>query len=356
MIRFLFSIIRFFVPKWLAGDSLRSQQKSLLRLLATSHSERIDPRTLVGNMAAETKGPYRSTLLRLSGWLSAGSSISAALARTPNALSEDETLAIQCAIENDRVDGTFEILLERASEEPPADRPTYSSTIIYLALSSAVLLWVLGLMTFIVPTFEQMFQEFGIALPASMSMLTSFMSRFGSLSFLIVLCILAIGIAFQFGEVRQLFKIGFWKHISPNTPALRSAGILRLLAVPTKNNESIASTLTAAAQFHPESSVRTRLMRVRAMAEDDQTLFTELARQGLIRAREAKELPKIETPSLRAWAMLSLAERKAQLVAGRNRVAANFARHLPVLVLAVFVGWIAVAFIQSLTSLVLPLA
>ncbi|MEL6105652.1 MAG: type II secretion system F family protein [Planctomycetota bacterium] len=348
--------LRFFVPKWLAGDSLRSQQKSLLRLLAISHAEGIDPRTLIGNLATEQAGPYRRTLIRLKGWLSAGSSISAALGRTPGALSEDETLAIQCAIENDRVDDTFRMLMQRAEEEPPTQPPVFSSTMIYVVVCSIFLLWVVGLMTFIIPTFQEMFEEFDVELPAAMIALIRFTSRFGGFSLLVVFAVLLLGVAFQFSEIRRLIYLGFWRHVSPNTPSVRRAAILRLLAVPTRTGEPIAATLTAAAQFHPESHVRTQLMEARGLADDDPTLLGILANQGLLLRREAIELPKIETPTLRAWAMLTLAEQKAQRVAQRTRVATNFVRHLPVLVLAVLVGWIAVAFIQSLTALIQPLA
>lgn len=345
--------LRFFVPKSLAGDSLRSQQKSLLRLLAVAHAEGLDPRILIRNLATEQSGAYRRILTRLGGWLSAGSSISAALARTPGALSEHETLAIQCAIENDQVDDTFRMLLHRAEEEPPTPPPTFSSTIIYVVVCGIFLLWVFGLMTFIIPTFEEMFEEFGIDLPNSMSALIKFMNGFGGFSLLLIFAVLVLGVAFQFGEIRRLLYLGFWRHVSPNTPAIRRASMLRLLAIPTMTNQTVASTLTAAAQFHPESSVRIKLMEIRGLAEDDSTLFLQLANRGLLLKHEAMELPKIETPSLRAWAMLTLAEQKDQHTTQRTRVAGNFARHLPVLMLAALVGWIAVAFLQALAALII---
>ncbi|MEO1524361.1 MAG: type II secretion system F family protein [Planctomycetota bacterium] len=356
MIEFLFRAIRFFVPKWLAGDSLRSQQKSLLRLLAVSHSEGIDPRRLVRNLATEQSGPYRRTLSRLSGWLSAGSSISVSLGRTPGALSKHETLAIQCAIENDRVTETFDLLLRQASEEPPRERPVVSSTVIYITVTSLFLLWVIGLMTFVVPTFEEMFEEFGIGLPYSMLTLIQVMKSFGSYALLIVLAVLLIGVMFQFGEVRRLLHTGFWRHVSPNTPARRRAGILRLLAIPTMSGDPIASTISAAAQFHPESSVRARLMQIRGTADDDPSLLAELAKHGLLRRHEARELSKIDTPSVRGWAMTTLADKKNIHLTQRSRIFGSFARHVPVIVLAILVGWIAVAFIQSLTTLMLPLS
>ena len=82
---------------WWTGESHACRQRSLLRLLALAHNERLDLAPLLENYANEQLGLYRVRVRRLARRVSEGTPIVEALEQTPEVLGDEAVLAIRFA-------------------------------------------------------------------------------------------------------------------------------------------------------------------------------------------------------------------------------------------------------------------
>ncbi|MCS7468850.1 type II secretion system F family protein [Stieleria sp. ICT_E10.1] len=362
MFNFLSGMLQSMLPSGLVGNSTRSKQNALLRILALSHSQRLDPKTLIRNLAAEHPGRYGKKLMMLQRWIAADSSMSAALAHTPGVLDEDDTLAIQCAIETQTLDETFAFLLERSDDAGQAAAGEIIRGMLgyVLGVLCFAMLVASFLMIFIVPTFEQIFEEFAMELPPLMLALVKFSNTFAAAFPIALLVVLGACILMLFEDVRRGIRFSPLGRLLPTTAERRSAGLLRLLAVPTKQGTPIAPTVTAAAQFHPDRRTRKRLLRARTDArtdaQTDADIWIQLASQGLISRNQADQINKIRSPSLRGWTLDTLAVKQRRHAYQKAESMARVLQHVPILVLGLLVGWITIAVMHTLTSLVTSLA
>ena len=354
----LIALFRMFLPRWMVGDSLRSQQRALLRLLAVSHSQRLDPKTLVANLCEEHTGHYRKKLQRLVSWLAAGSNMASALRHTPGALSDDETLALQCGIENERLGATFHDLLQHdANDEGASAQEVIGKSLAYVTVTAIVaVLVVIFLMVLIVPTFEVMFEEFELALPSTMRGLIHFSQSVYGYLVVMLIAFAAVSVLCQFEDFRRFLRYSFASQMIFGSQKLRSASVLQLLALPTQIQQPLTATLTSAAHYHPDPHVRRRILAARAEASDDAAVWSQLAKQRLISNAEAEQLLKIESPALRAWAMRTLANQKRKRATNRTLVWAEIIQHVPILILGALIAWVVIAVMSSLTSMVNALA
>jgi type II secretory pathway component PulF len=346
------------MPGRMVGNSLSSKQQSLLRILSISHSQRLEPKTLIQNLAAEYPDAYGRKLLRLQRWVAADSSMSAAIAHTPGVLSDGDALAIQCGIETNTLDETFDYLLEhnRRNEETTAAGVLRSSLEYVVAVLCFSIVIATFLMLFVVPTFVQLFDEFDMAIPFAMSSLIEFCKDFSLALPLVLLIALGVAVLFLSEDFRRLARHSPLGKLAPTVATRQSAGLLRLLAMPSKTGKPLAPTLTAAAQFHPDPKYRQRLLQARTDSVSDTDIWSQLARQKLISKNQGEQLGYITDSSLRAWTLSTLSDRTGDRAARRSEFLARIMQHIPVLMVGLFVGWIAIAIMQTLTHLIRSLA
>lgn len=351
-------MFRSVLPHRIGSISLRSKQNSLLRMLSVSHSQHLDPKQLVQNLAAEYPDSYGQKLQRLQRWIAAESSMSAALAHTPGVLSDDDTLAIQCGIETNTLDDTFTFLLDHCeSGDDSVGASILRNTLGYvIALLCFAIIVTTFLMLFIVPTFQEMFKEFAMELPATMSSLVEFCDSFALLLPLILLFALGVAILFLFADFRRLIRYSPFRRLMPTVAMHQSAELFGLLAIPTGLGQPVAATLTAAAQFHPSRRNRQRLLQARTDSASDADTWNQLASQGLISKNQRDQLGYIVNPSLRAWTLRTLGDRLNIRASQRAETLARVAQHIPVILIGAFVGWVVVAVMQTLTHLIRSLA
>ncbi len=358
MFRFISNLIRAIVPDGFVGNSTRSKQRSLLRLLALSHAQRINPALLIENLAAEHPDRYGKKLQLLQRWVTANSSMGAALAHTPGALSEEDVLAIQCGIETGTLGETLRSLVDQPDHRDDSQTTDIiGGSIGYLiAVSTMAVLVSSFLMLFIIPTFEQIFEEFGMQLPDAMGALIHFCMMFGPLIPLGFLFILGIGFLMLFEDVRRGIRRSAAGKLMPMAKIRKSSELMRLLALPVRLGQPIGPTLTAAAQFHPDHSWRKRLLKARTGAATDNDIFRQLADQKLISKRHSEHLSNIDTPSLRSWTLTKVAEQIDRDSGRRSQSLARALQHVPVILVGLFIGWVVLSVLQTLTSLITSLA
>lgn len=350
--------LRSIFPGGMVGNSRRSKQNSLLRILSVAHSQRLDPKTLIENLSAEYPGRYGQKLRLLQRWLAADSSISAAIAHTPGVLDEDDTLALQCGIETNTLDETLQFLLqhtERDDQSIASDLIRGMAGYVIGVLIFAMIVTTF-LMIFIVPTLSQIFEEFALELPMAMSALIEFSELGATLVPLALLALIGSAVLLLFEDVRRAIRRSPLGRMMPTVARRQSAGLLRLLALPTSLGQPIGPTLTAAAQFHPNQRWRKRLLLARTGAVSESDIWRQLADQRLIARLQGEQLGNIENASLRAWTLVTLADRDRQLANQKTESIARVFQHVPTIILGIFVGWIVIAVMQTLTNLASSLA
>lgn len=350
-------ILQNVLPRWSVGESIRSQQDSLLRLLAVAHSQRLNPNTLIGNLAAEHTDSYGRKLKSLKRWIAAESPISVALTHTPGVLNRDDTLAIQCATETGTLNETFEFLTQhRESEREPSASETLSSSLAYiLFVSTFIGFLVLFLAMFILPTLIQIFAEFELKLPPAMLGLVEFTDHYWGFGIIAIILLVAFVLAMQSTDVQRSFSQTWFGQRVLGMKKQNTAGILRLLAIPSNNGHPLAPTLTAAAQFHPNPRLRRKLLNVRTNCETDDDVWQQLALHRLITQNEGQQLRSIVDPRLRSWVLGKLADQKNSTASTRTEFLARLAQYAPVFLLSAIVGWIVIAVVQTLTAMVTSL-
>ncbi len=346
------------LPSSLVGNSLRSRQTALLRVLAMSHREGIDPRITVSNLAVEQSGKYAGRLRDLVSWIAAKSSLSTALANTPGALDDDDTLAIQCGIETEQLGDTFNYLIHDSRDRGENNAiQAFHGSVFYLFTTFCFTMLVLtASFTFIVPTFEQIFEEFDLELPQSMLALISFSNRFAWLLPLLLLMVLAFTFLSFFRDFRAgITRLPLLRDL-PWVQHRRVAGLLRVLSVPCQNGSDVGPTITAAAEFHKEARCRTRLLNAKTSSANGEDLWSQLARQSLIQPNTATQLQRITDPRLKAWALRALADQKREKASYQTEWLARWLELIPVLLMGLFIGWMVIAVMTTLTNLTHALA
>lgn len=354
----LSQLTRYIFQRGLGGASLRSKQRSLLRILSVSHSEQLNPAQLVQNLAAEYPGSYGRKLHRLQRWIAAESSMSAAIAHSPGALCDDDALAIQCGIETKSLDQTFAFLHDHRETNDHSDSSNIARNSLgyVIALLIFFVLATTFLMVFVIPTLNVMFDELGWKIPAPMSALIEFCDSYWLLFPLAILTALGVAILFLSHDFRRLIRYSPFRRLLPTVAKRQTAGLLRLLSIPTGIGQPLAATLTAAAQFHPDRRSRLHLLQARTDSVSDIDTWNQLANQKLIARNQAEQLGYIANPSLRAWTLRTLSDRMNIQASQRTESLARVAQHLPVIAIGIFVGWVAIAVMQTLTTLIRWLA
>lgn len=347
-------ILQNVLPRWSVGESVRSQQDSLLRILAVAHSDQLDCKTLIGNLATEHADSYGRKLKSLRRWIAAESSIAVALTHTPGALSDDDTLAIKCASETGTLNETFSFLTQhRDSEKESSVSESLSGSLAYiLFVSMFVGFLILFLVLYILPTMIEIFEDFALQMPPVMDSLVHFIDHYWGLGILVLILLVAFVLAIQSVDVQRSFSqtwlgqrlFGMRKH--------HAAGILKLLAIPSSNGHPLGPTLTAAAQFHPSPRLRKQLLSVRTNSDSDQDVWQQLAEHRLITRNEGQQLQAVVDPRLRAWVLSTLADRRHHKATARTELLARVGQYIPVLILSGLVGWIVIAVIQTLTTMI----
>lgn len=346
------------VPSGILGDPTINKQRALLRLLAVAKRENLNVATLVRNLAAEYPGRYGRKLMNVERWTSAGSSLVVALTQTPGALDQEQTLAIQCASDTDLMAETLDSLVRESDRREPTGEPDWGlAALLYVtALLGFAILVAAFIMIFIMPTFGVIFDEFGLDMPGEMDVLLELSRQLGV--WVVLLLMLATGLmAMLFSErVRMRMQNSLLGRLWPPLRERRRASFLRLLALPTQLDKPIAPTVMAAAHYHPDQRWRRRLLQARTESETEAELWIQLERQGLIARGQSEQLSKLDRTTLRAWALRTLAEHSQQRSELRSRAWIANLQAVPVIIIGLFVGWVVLAVMHTLTGLIHSLA
>jgi type II secretory pathway component PulF len=342
---------------WWPSDSREAMQHSLLRLLAVAQRENLDPSRLVGNLAEEHRGRYRRLLRRLSRRLSEGTPLVSALEQTPDVLSDRDVLAIRFASQTGTLGNTYEQLLRRHTAESEPRHAALSQYLLYPAVVLVVSCLILSFLAiYILPVFERIYSDFGLATPRGFRSLCVFVRAVSDYAPLFAFgAILLLGMFFS-TTCRRFLRRVVATRSSKNAAQARTGELLRMLAMASEAGRPIPASLSTLARYHSDPQVRNKLLFVRNEVEQGANIWSSLASANLLTQQESDAFANLSCNESRVWAMRRLADERAEQVALKYRRFAAVIEPALILVLASMVLWVGAAIFGSLSNLTYSLS
>ena len=345
-----------YISTWV-GDSLATQQRSLLRVLAVAQKENLELAPLIECLAEEHRVGYRRLLKRLAQRLRSGVALVDALEQTPDVLDDDAVLALRFGSQSGTTQAVFDMLLSRdfPSETDPG-RTTKQVWAYWVVLACSIAFLLLIMMTLIAPTFKKMFDEFGLRLPGSLEVLISICDGFAKyVALWILLGVVVLGL-FWSSAARRLFRRKLAPIFVQPVVQLRKAELLKLLAVGVDSGRPIAGCLSTLARYHFDIKVRQRLLFARNEIEQGVEAWQGLTEADLLTAPQAVAVATAPSNEIRGWILRRLAA--GMQVDAQQRTSIGFALLQPVVVLVfgAIVMFIFVSFFSVLLALIFALS
>lgn len=345
------------MTRLLVGDDQEAVSQSLIRLAAIASQERIELAPLIENLGKEHRRASRGKLLRLARRINAGSTFIEALEQTPNLLRDEDLLSLKFASQSGTLPQAYDEMISRFAARSREHRDHVRQALSYaVALSIAFFLLIAFQMTFIAPTFKQMFSEFGLRLPASLRSLigvTDFLAQF--LPLLMLLGAIALALTWLLKPIRALHR-RLGSRIFPSVAQLRRSQLLRMLALSSDAGRPIPGSLSTLARNHFDPGLRLKLLVARNEVEQGTDTWRSLQEANLLSEAEASAFANASSPELRSWAMRRLAQQKEDGVVRKNTVLTLLLHPAIVLVFGAITLWVTSAFFSVLISMISSLS
>lgn len=334
-------------------DSRSSMQRSLLRILAIAHHERLQPATLVANLAQEHVGSNRRVLKRLARRLNDGLPLVAAIEQTPDALSESQVLAIRFGTQSGTLGAVYQELLTQGGGAIDSAERSLRQTLIYLGamlmvLTLAFSFWSLSLM----PMFLKMLEYFAVQSPGQpFRFLARLRDWFGDWVALAPFGVAGILLLAWLLPVRRWLRRVFNSRIGWINQG-RSAELLRLLALSTESGRPLAGALSTLARYHFDPGVRARLLLARNEVEQGAGVWQSLRDARIISAAQSVALATATSEESRIWLLRSFSDQQQEQAQASAQAAARRLQTAVILAIAGLVSVLSIACYQFLNHLV----
>ncbi|TWU38917.1 type IV pilin biogenesis protein [Novipirellula aureliae] len=352
---------RWRISAWFSGDTVDDRQRSLLRMLAAAHQQRLDPTVLVDNLASEHRGAYRRRLKRLVRRLHEGLSLVDALEQTPDVLSDETVLAIRFATQCGTLDSTYSRLIAGRDETDNRVQHAAGHSTIYASIIGLfAVLVVIFQMTFILPIFLKISEELTEgatfrsagplrSLAATIEAITDYFPLILIASFLLFLLL-------KLTRVRRFLRRAVAGRWIDTIAKRRSANLLNLIADSLEAGRPLTSSLSTLARYHYDRGIRQKLLLARNEVEQGSVAWDSLAEVKLISAAESDAIQKMNGTTDRVWTIRRFADWNRDKVSRKRENRSSLRQPLIVLCLGAIVLWIGYAYFQFLTNLVENLA
>lgn len=343
---------------WWLPDDKSSTAHALLRVLSVAHREQIGIAPLVRNLALEHRFASRRRLNRLAKRVETGTPLIEALEQTPDALPDADVLTLRFASETGTLTSAYHDLVSRAEHASFATSVRIRQAIVYAICIAVVVFLILSFMcVLIVPTFKQMFEEFGLRLPIQLLALISaceyvarYMLPIGVT--LAIVFLLSAWIVKPFRYFRRILASRMFRPVAN----LRSSHLLRMLAMASKAGRPIAGSLSTLARYHYDTNLRNKLLFARNEMEQGADAWNSLANADLVSARESQAMKAASSPGFRSWLMEQIAKRKEDHFEYRSAFWSMLLHPVFVLLFGAIVVWITTSFFGVLTTMIRSLA
>lgn len=341
------------ISRHLPRDSRASMQRSLLRILAVAHQERLQPATLVANLAREHVGSNRRVLNRLARRLREGVPLVAAVEQTPDALGESQVLALRFGTQSGTLGPVYQELLARAGGATDSAERSLRQTLVYLTallmvLTIAFSFWSL----FLLPVFEKILEYFTSRRPGQpFELLAGLRDWFGDGMALVPFVVAGVLLLIWALPVRRWLRWVFNSRIGWINQ-VRSAELLRLLAVASESGRPLAGALSTLARYHFDPGVRARLLLARNEVEQGAGVWQSLHDARVLSSTQAEALSTATSDGSRIWLLRSFSDQQRELAQASAQAAARRLQTGVILAIAGLLSLLSIACFQFLNHLV----
>lgn len=342
-----------FISTWL-GDTLATQQRSLLRVLALAHSERLEFAPLVTCLAEEHRGRYRRLLKRFARRLESGATFVDALEQTPDVLDDDAVLALRFGSQSGTTQAVFDLLQSR--EVDSELNGAKQMWVYWTVLACTIALLIMFMMVLIVPTYKMLFADFGIALPNQLRALIIISDKFAQYFVLWTLVgVVAFGL-FWSSYVRRFVRRKVAPMFVLPLAQLRRAELLKLLAVAVDSGRPLAGSISTLARYHYDSKVRQQLLFARNEIEQGIESWQGLSEAGFLNQPQFEAVATAPNNEIRAWTLRRLASNIRATAQRRTSLGLALMQPVVVLTFGAIVMFVFVSFFSVLVQMVTSLS
>jgi protein transport protein HofC len=334
-----------------------TRQDSLVWIMAIAAERGMPLAPAVAAFADQFRGKARGRVQALVARLNEGSLLPEALEQTPRAVSRDVVLMAWIG----QATGLMPKALRLAGSARSAQLSLWlgiASRLAYLLGLLLALQTIVGFIVyFIIPKFEAIFRDFGVALPEATLWMIAFSHR--------VVQYAPVSSLFLLGEVACLLYVPFsfngWMNY--NVPIFdrmlsrrHTALVLRALSLVVESSQPIALGLSTLASHYPTRWVRWRLARADRSVQRGGDWIDALWHAGIIRQADAEVLASATTVGNLAWALRELAETSERRMSLRLQAALQTLFPLTVVLLGLVVACLALAYFLPLVKLIMELS
>lgn len=329
------------------------RQSTLLMALATSLGDGQAMMASLRSLIADSKGTWQHKLTRLAYLLNDGSSLSEACSAVKGIVPERTQIAIRVAepagaLKQVLADEAYALMQVGRSD---VGQPRIAKVVFGLLILLCVTQWMLSfVMIFIVPKFRDIFEGFGVELPAATQLLirlSNWCLHFWPILVFPFITLVVYTIVFAIYGNWKYLTVGR-RLLTPRWPRYWTPELLRSLAVTIAAQRPIPEAIHAFLSEMSPGKAAWNLSAVRSSAESGSDFWQALKQYGFLKRSEVAVLRSAQAAGNPDWAMVQLAE---QIEYKRQRWRSAMATILqPLAMLTVGIG---IAFV--IVSLYLPL-
>lgn len=322
-----------------------------------AHREKLDLVSLLYPLAEEHRGGNRRRLLRLARRLQTGCGLVPALEQTPDVLRDEDVLTLRFATQTGTLPETIESLANQKAGSSRGTVLRIKQGLFYgICLTVVCTLIILFMMILIAPTYQQVFEEFGLKSSSAFRAICAFSETLAQY-FPVAIGLLMVGIvgAWLFKPVRR-FRRALSSRVVRPVARLRTAHLLRMLSMASRAGRPLAGSISTLARYHYDNNVRSKLLFARNEVEQGAELWDSLAASRLIGAKECRALGKSPSSESRIWLMDKLATWIEEQVRRRTAFWAALIHPFIVLLFGAIVLWVALAFFSMIVAMIGSLA
>jgi type IV pilus assembly protein PilC len=332
-----------------------AQRRSLCALLAVivERRQRLDATSLLDSHAL--RGRVGRKAKRLFEALNAGVPLDQAVRENPRALPR-EAIAYLGAGETMKAEAAA--LRELSRTDHSELSTVWRACIDRISYLACVLTIMLVILTFvmikIVPAFSQIFQEFGLELPAPTALAVRVSSLF--VNFLAVPVILGFVLLFLGSVIVGICYLCDFPVLRPFADrwfkGRRLADILRILAVATEERQPLADVLNRVALDYPSPTIRRQLAPAAEALQGGTQWHEALFKSRVVSGAEVALLKTAEQAGNLPWTFRQIAARREKRAVYLLASALQVLYPIVILLLGSFVGFFVISLFIPLVKLI----
>lgn len=290
-------------------------ERAVIQLLFLSETQGMDPSVLLNQLSKDCSHLTRLSIAGLANDLATGVALPDAIRRSADLISPENALAIQLATDTNSTQWVFSEIL--GSSEFAGEN--WGSQNLGSNLFSAVtrllfcIFLMTGVMLLVLPTFEILFHEFELRLPAPTLLLFELSNAVALYFPRVMMVLFGLLAVFVFIRLRRWIRIVSSRGI--NIMAWRKTWVpeltrlLPLLAVAARFNTT-GQAIETLAEHHPSARVRGKLQRTLLGIQQGKETFAAMRDCGLLSKREASSLALARSGPTQAWLLRWSASRR----------------------------------------------